>query len=38
MNKEKIDLNMFKDEIELLKKINHKNVCKIFAYGCGPKI
>jgi len=38
MNKEKIDLNMFKNEIELLKKINHKNVCKIFSYGCGPKI
>ena len=35
MNKEKIDLNMFKNEIELLKKINHK---KIFSYGCGPKI
>ena len=38
MNSEKIDLSMFKNEIELLKKINHKNVCKIFAYGYGPKI
>ena len=38
INKEKIDLNIFKNEIELLKKINHKNVCKIFTYGCGPKI
>ena len=38
INKEKIDLNIFKNEIELLKKINHKNVCKIFSYGCGPKI
>jgi len=38
MNNEKIELNMFKNEIELLKKINHKNVCKIFSYGCGPKI
>ena len=38
MNNKKIELNMFKNEIELLKKINHKNVCKIFSYGCGPKI
>ena len=38
INKEKIDLNIFKNEIELLKKINHKNVCKIFTYGYGPKI
>ena len=38
MNAEKIDLNAFKTEIELLQKINHKNVLKIFAYGFGPKI
>ena len=38
MNKEKIDLDVFKNEIELMEKVNHKNVCKIFAYGCGPKI
>ena len=35
---EKIDLFKFKNEIEILKKINHKNVCKLFAYGYGPKI
>ena len=38
MNKEKIDLDVFKNEIELMEKVHHKNVCKIFAYGCGPKI
>lgn len=38
INKEKIDLDVFKNEIELMEKVNHKNVCKIFAYGCGPKI
>ena len=38
MNPTKIDLNSFKNEIELLKKINHKNVLKIFDYGYGPKI
>ena len=38
MNTEKIDLNIFKNEIELLEKINHKNILKIFAYGYGPKI
>ena len=38
MNPTKIDLNLFKNEIELLKKINHKNVLKIFNCGYGPKI
>ena len=38
MNPTKIDLNLFKNEIELLKKINHKNVLKIFDCGYGPKI
>ena len=38
MNSEKIDLNGFKNEIKLLKKINHKNVLKIYAYGYGTKI
>ena len=38
MNTEKIDLNVFKNEIELMEKVIHKNVCKIFAYGCGPKV
>ena len=38
MNTEKIDLNVFKNEIVLMEKVNHKNVCKIFAYGCGPKV
>ena len=38
MNSETIDLNAFKNEIKLLKKINHKNVLKIYAYGYGPKI
>ena len=38
MNIEKIDLNIFKNEIKLLKKINHNNVSKIFEYGYGPKI
>ena len=38
MNAEKIDLSIFKTEIELLETINHKNVFKIFAYGYGPKI
>ena len=38
MKPDKINLNMFKNEIELLEKINHKNVLKIFAYGYGPKI
>ena len=38
MNIEKIDLNTFKNEIKLLKKINHNNVSKIFEYGYGPKI
>ena len=38
MDREKIDLDVFKNEINLLEKINHKNVLKIFAYGYGPKI
>ena len=38
MNPTKIDLNSFKNETELLKKINHKNVLKIFDCGYGPKI
>jgi len=38
MDTEKIDLDVFKNEINLLEKINHKNVLKIFAYGYGPKI
>ena len=38
MDTEKIDLDIFKNEINLLEKINHKNVLKIFAYGYGPKI
>ena len=38
MNTKKIDLSAFKNEIELLKKINHENVFKIFEYGYGPKI
>jgi serine/threonine protein kinase len=38
MNADKIDLDVFKNEIELLEKINHKNVLKIFAYGYGPKV
>ena len=38
MNTEKINLNSFKNEIELLEKINHKNILKIFAYGNGPKV
>ena len=37
MNIEKIDLNTFKNEIKLLKKINHNNVSKIFEYGYGLK-
>ena len=35
MNTEKIDLNLFKIEIELLLKINHENVAKIFSYDQG---
>ena len=38
MNAETIDLNAFKNEIKLLKKINHRNVLKIYAYDYGPKI
>ena len=38
MNSETIDLNAFKNEIKLLKKINHRNVLKIYAYDYGPKI
>ena len=38
MNTEKIDLEVFKNEINLLEKIDHKNVLKIFAYGYGSKI
>ena len=38
MNTEKINLNSFKNEIELLEKINHKNILKIFAYGNGLKV
>ena len=38
MDTEKIDLDVFKNEINLLEKISHKNVLKIFAYGYGPKI
>ena len=38
MNTEKIDLNLFKIEIELLLKINHENVAKIFSYDQGLKI
>ena len=38
MNSENIDLNAFKNEIKLLKKINHRNVLKIYAYDYGPKI
>ena len=38
MDTEKTDLNIFKNEIKLLEKINHKDICKIFAYGYGPKI
>ena len=38
MNTEKINLNTFKNEINLLKRINHKNIVKIIEYGYGPKI
>ena len=33
----KMDINMFKKEVELLQNINHENVLKIFAYGIGKK-
>ena len=38
MNTKKINLNTFKNEINLLKRINHKNIVKIIEYGYGPKI
>ena len=38
MDTAKINLDEFKNEINLLEKINHKNILKIFAYGYGQKI
>ena len=38
MDTGKIDLDVFKNEINLLEKINHKNILKIFAYGYGQKV
>ena len=38
MDEEKVKLDAFKNEINLLEKIEHKNILKIFAYGYGPKI
>ena len=35
---EKVDIKSFENEYKLLSKINHKNICKIFAYGSGLKI
>ena len=37
MDASKTDLNMFKTELNLLERINHKNIIKIFAYGFGTK-
>ena len=38
MKMEKVDIKSFENEYKLLSKINHKNICKIFAYGSGLKI
>jgi len=37
MNPSKIDINMFKKEVELVQNINHQNILKIFSYGLGKK-
>ena len=33
----KMDINMFKKEVELLQNISHENILKIYSYGIGKK-
>ena len=33
----KMDINMFKKEIDLLQRLNHENILKIYSYGMGTK-
>ena len=37
INPSKVDINMFKKEVELVQNINHQNILKIFSYGFGKK-
>ena len=37
INPSKVDINMFKKEVELVQNINHQNILNIFSYGFGKK-
>ena len=37
INPSKVDINMFKKEVELVQNIDHPNILKIFSYGMGKK-
>ena len=37
INPLKVDINMFKKEVELVQNMNHQNIMKIFSYGMGKK-